>query len=61
MVHAFESIREYEAYMDTRTTRTWIRNGLPLIIANYIANTHPKEVYGFFSKHQDIKKYLEKL
>ena len=50
VVHAFEKIREYEAYMDSKTTRTWIRYELPLIIANYIANTHPKEVYGFFSK-----------
>jgi len=50
VVHAFEKIREYEVHMDSRTTRTWIRNGLPLIIANYIANTHPKEVYRFFSK-----------
>ncbi len=50
VVHAFEKIREYEAYMDQKTTRTWIKLGLPSIIADYIVNTSPKEVYGFFSK-----------
>jgi len=50
VVHAFERIKKYEAYMDSKTTRTWIRNELPIVIADYITNTHPKEVYGFFSK-----------
>ena len=35
VVHAFEKIKEYEAYMDQKTTRTWMKLGLPSIIADY--------------------------
>ncbi|RLF16970.1 MAG: hypothetical protein DRZ82_10260 [Thermoprotei archaeon] len=63
VVHAFEKIREYEAYMDQKTTRAWMKLGLPSIIADYIANTSPKEVYGFFSKttgYQEIYREVVK-
>jgi len=63
VVHAFEKIREYEAYMDRKATRTWMKLGLPSIIADYIANTSPKEVYGFFSKttgYQEIYREVVK-
>jgi len=50
IVHAFEKIREYEAYMDREAVKTWMSLGLPTIIADYITNTRPREVYGFFSK-----------
>ncbi len=39
VVHAFEKIKEYEAYMDHKTARTWMKLGLPFIIADYITNT----------------------
>ena len=50
LTHALEKIREYELPMDRSVQELWLRLGLPRVIEEYIANTGPEEVYGFFSK-----------
>ncbi len=50
VVHAFEKIRSYDLAMSRSVYRVWINIGLDKIIANYVSNTSPCEVYGFFHK-----------
>ncbi len=49
LVHAFEKVRLYEASMK-KYGRLWMRAGLDRVLANYVENTGPDLVYGFFSR-----------
>ncbi len=49
LVHAFERVRLYEASMKSYA-RLWLEAGLDRVLANYVENTGPGLVYGFFSR-----------
>ncbi len=49
IVDALEPIHDYDEVMNKNAAKHWKDNNLPVIIADYLLNKNPREVYGFFA------------